>query len=172
VDFWKTVEIVASPILGAAFFGIIAAIGIALFAEAVFKKDLVGEGGLGNNAFTKIYVCCGIVLFLFFGSMYWYGNHNIGSIFECLYYKDELYYAHLYADDDNLKNYKVIVELDRDGGVYYIDKVYFNKSQYITVDDPRSGYKVDELVGFTDTSGRQWYLELTKQRAKKIPERK
>ncbi|MHB8065804.1 MAG: hypothetical protein ACYDG2_24840 [Ruminiclostridium sp.] len=116
---------------------------------------------------------------------YW-GTTTIGSFFEKNYYTTQ-YYVNLFPDKNNAKNYRVkadiisdIIEWDGTDNeensftnskrVYWLKKVYFNNSGYITFDkvienaDDDSGLEVDEKVHLIDDKGEEWWAELTKEK--------
>jgi hypothetical protein len=80
------------------------------------------------------------------------------------------YYVNMFPDDGVSKNYRVVADISKveEGGDYYITKAYFPNGGYITFED---SYGVSELefnkkVSIKDDKGKEWEIELTKQKAK------
>ena len=116
-----------------------------------------------------LFICLSIVIVLVAGTKLWYGNDQVGSVFERDNYKDKLYYANLSLQNDDIKYYRVVVSLDRVDGRYKPQKVYFNQRQYLVVEDAWDDFIIGEKTSFIDQSDRYWYLELTPEKAGKIP---
>jgi hypothetical protein len=128
------------------------------------------SGEMKKQAYRAIFIVVAILAFAWYGATQWYGNRQIGSIFERRNYQNELYYVHLYLEDEESKNYKVVAEIDRIDGKYYPQKVYFNARQYLVIDYFYDDCKPGDKISFKDRNDREWRLELTSQRAEKIPD--
>lgn len=138
-----------------------------------------------NNSFETPSALIGYA-FLFFMLGSWskgaiantYGEERIDSFFEKSEYTTK-YYVNLFPDEDSAKNYR----LPADIFVYYeegdetsssvkcirIGKAYFPNGGYVSFSDDgedeknlRFGKKVD----LTDSSGKNWYVELVDRKVK------
>ena len=156
---WDIFIMIISSIMGGAVIG-----GIVFAPIMIIKKQEKPP-----KYIIFIIAIVAIFVFLYLGAKEWYGNHQVGSFLECDNYEDELYYANLFEDKDGVKNYRVVVELDRLEGHYSVDNIYFNETQYLQIYDSENYILLEEKYYFKDQEGKEWYLELTDKKAKAIP---
>ncbi|MGL4331133.1 MAG: hypothetical protein ACRCSD_11140 [Clostridium sp.] len=89
------------------------------------------------------------------------GSERIGSIFEKKDYT-QYYYANLFPDESNSKNYKVIAEIEAHDKMYRLNKAYFSDGGYKNFDS----YFTDESLNFEepvyieDNAGNKWTVQL------------
>lgn len=108
------------------------------------------------------------VLIVIVVNLYGYTNyrHQIGSLWEADKYHST-YYVNLFPDLNTSKNYRVKAEISRFEGRYYIDKAYFPNGGYITFEnDSWIDINTYEKTYLEDDTGKDWYIELTKERVK------
>lgn len=109
----------------------------------------------------------------------WPYNTQIGSAFEKGNYT-ALYEAQLYLDEYDLKNYDVIVELERvsyddeDGTYcyYYIKKAYFNKNQFIAFEEHYQEFEelLNKKCEITSDDDVEYFIKVSDKQVNQIPD--
>ena len=96
--------------------------------------------------------------------------NNVYGFFMELKYGSGNYYVNLFEEDTESKNYRVIGEVDYDSefGEYLLIRATFPNGGYISFDNSHfvSPLEFYEKVHMEDDNGRDWYVELTKEKVK------
>ena len=132
----------------------------------IFKND--SKKSIWLFRILAIFFIIGII---YMGIITFYPSKQIGSTLEGTSYEAN-YYVNLFENNKDAANYRVIgkikAETDDNKKSYYLKKIYLNNGSSISFNNysELNELKVNKRVLLTDDNNKEWYVELTTQRAK------